>query len=126
MDVDATRHSCLETMFPPISRAAFLEEHWLLRPCVANGPLARIPELVAADSPVHDLGRLLAGKVKVDAQIRSATGKFIALPIEPQNALAAYDAGLQLYIHLDPREPGPLQSWSAKLHAELGVPVHWG
>jgi len=69
---------------------------------------------------------LLAGKVTVDAQIRSPTGTFVALPIDRGNALAAYEAGVQLYIHLDPRESGPLQSWSAKLHEELGVPPQWG
>jgi hypothetical protein len=118
--------SSLETMFAPISSATFVNEYWLIRPCVAPGPLSRFSELAAANPSIQDLGSLLAGKVTVDAQIRSPSGRFIALPIDRANALAAYDAGVQIYIHLDPREPGPLQAWSAKLHEELGVPTQWG
>src|SRR5438270_334855 len=119
----ARTSSSLETMFAPISRATFIKEHWLIQPCVAQGPLSRFADL---DPSVRDLGTLLAGKVTVDAQIRSPNGRFLALPIDRGNALAAYEAGVQLYIHLDPREPGPLQTWSAKLHEELGVPPQWG
>jgi ribosomal protein L16 Arg81 hydroxylase len=113
-------------MFAPISRATFLKEYWLSRPCIAKGPVDRFPALIAGRSPAEQLRTLLSGKAKIDAQIRTPNGDFVALPIEAHNALAAYDAGIQLYLHLDTREPGPLQEWSASLHAELGVPAQWG
>jgi 50S ribosomal protein L16 3-hydroxylase len=113
-------------MFAPMPRAAFLRDHWLTRPCIAHGPLARFTDVVSADLSGIEVDALLSGRVKVDAQIRTPQGQFVALAVEPANARPAYDAGIQLYIHLDPREPGPLQAWSASLHRELGVPPHWG
>jgi 50S ribosomal protein L16 3-hydroxylase len=113
-------------MFAPLSRSAFLRDYYLSRPFVAKGPLARFSNLAAVGSLALELDRLLAGKVKIDAQIRMPNGQFVALPIEAHNALFAYSAGIQLYIHLDPREPGPLQALSALLHEELGIPAQWG
>ncbi len=126
MGEQQTIGSGLEQVFPALSRAAFFREHWLKHPCVAHAPLARLAAFFHLDSTDDFLRQLLAGRVSVDAQVRTPDGKFTATTLDRARALDAYDSGVQIYIHLDPREPGPLAAWSEMLHEELGLPAHWG